>query len=509
MEKRLVYALVISLVFFMGYSFIVSKLYPPQPLQQPQQQKSIYSKEISSSQEAQSINNINFENKNKTDMPASAILAIPQDAELAQTQINNFIVTYSSQGGYIKKIVIAQDKYKDEIVFQNIGFIPEDKNKIYNIEVSQNKISFTYSEKKSSEVLRKDFIFDNYCLEIKLENFVFKNEQPILILSCPLLSNTMDGSYQEFFYSRQGLLQRNDFNKIKDSFYLNDVEFSGCRDRYYTASLVKSLYKVRWEKDKDNAYFYLLPQENKTLSQSFSLYIGPQKKEYLAPLGLNSIIHYGFFHAIGEILVKTLLFIHKITSNWGISIILLSILIYLILFPFTLKSTKAMKKMQDLQPEVNALKEKFKDNPQKLNKEIMDLYKNNKINPLGGCLPLLFQFPVLFALYQVFLRFTELKGASFLWIKDLSLPDRLFPLPFNIPFLGNYFNLLPIFILILSFLQQKYTSMGAAPEQKKMGIFFAILIGFIFYNFPACLVLYWLVQNILTLAYQVKVAKTK
>jgi YidC/Oxa1 family membrane protein insertase len=175
-----------------------------------------------------------------------------------------------------------------------------------------------------------------------------------------------------------------------------------------------------------------------------------------------------------------------------------------------------MKRMQDLQPKIEELKKKYKDNPQKLNKETLELYKTYKINPLGGCLPLFFQLPVFIALYQTFFRFIELKGAHFLWIKDLSLPDRAFVLPFSFPFTlpvlhelsQGYVNILPILYMILAVFQQKYT-MGQAggQQQKSMGMFFVIFIGVIFYDFPACLILYWLIQQFFTFLYQSRVSK--
>ena len=172
-----------------------------------------------------------------------------------------------------------------------------------------------------------------------------------------------------------------------------------------------------------------------------------------------------------------------------------------------------MKQMQSLQPHIEELRKTYKDNPQKLNTEIMKLYKENKVNPFSGCLPLILQIPIFFALYQVLLRSVALKGAHFLWIKDLSMPDRLFIMPFSIPFLGNEFNLLPLLMTIGMFVQQKL-SMGAAgtgsAEQQKLMLFlFPLMFGFIFYHMPSGLVLYWFVNSALMLAYQLKINRQK
>ena len=138
----------------------------------------------------------------------------------------------------------------------------------------------------------------------------------------------------------------------------------------------------------------------------------------------------------------------------------------------------------------------------------MQLYKEYKINPLGGCLPMFFQLPIIFALYQVFLRSFELKGAHFLWIQDLSAPDRAFKLPFPPP--ADYLNILPIIIVILGLIQQKFmtASSTGSSEQKSMGLFFSVFMGVIFYKFPSCLVLYWLMQTSLTLIYQIRISRT-
>jgi len=207
-------------------------------------------------------------------------------------------------------------------------------------------------------------------------------------------------------------------------------------------------------------------------------------------------------------MVKLLYFFYFLTKNWGLSIIGFAVFIYFVLFPFTAKSTKTMRRMQEIQPEIEELKNKHKDSPQKLQKETMELYRKYKINPLGGCLPLFLQLPIFISLYQVLFRLVDLKGANFLWISDLSLPDSLLKLPFPPPV--NYLNLLPILLMIIGLVQQKVTtSAGSSPEQKKMGLFFGVFLGVIFYNFPSGLVLYWLTQNLLTFTYQLRISKNK
>jgi len=172
-----------------------------------------------------------------------------------------------------------------------------------------------------------------------------------------------------------------------------------------------------------------------------------------------------------------------------------------------------MKTMQALQPKIEELRKLYKDNAQKLNKEIMELYRQNKVNPLGGCLPLLLQMPIFFSLYQVFMRSIVLKGAHFLWIKDLSEPDRLFILPVSLPILGNELNILPLIMTIGMFFQQKMSmataSSGSTEQQKLMMIIFPLMFGFIFYRMPSGLVLYWLINSTLMLLYQYRISRIK
>jgi YidC/Oxa1 family membrane protein insertase len=174
---------------------------------------------------------------------------------------------------------------------------------------------------------------------------------------------------------------------------------------------------------------------------------------------------------------------------------------------------RSMKEMQLLQPKVEELRKAYKDNPQKMNKEIMELYREHKVNPLGGCLPLLLQMPIFFALYNELMRSIVLKGATFLWIKDLSEPDRLLSLPKGLPVIGGELNILPIIMAIGMFLQQKIslanTSGEAAEQQKIMLIVMPVMFGLIFYRMPSGLVLYWFVNSALMLIFQLRMNKAR
>jgi YidC/Oxa1 family membrane protein insertase len=228
--------------------------------------------------------------------------------------------------------------------------------------------------------------------------------------------------------------------------------------------------------------------------------------ESLGP-GFDQVINFGFFDFFGKILLAGLLWFNKYVHNYGLAIILLTMVVRVGLFPLNQKSYKSMKEMQAVQPLVNELREKHKNNPQEMNKKMMALYREHKVNPLGGCLPMLFQMPVFIALFQALRNAVELRGAQFLWIADLSEPDRLFELtkPINLPI-----NLLPLLVIVAMLVQQRMTPMAAGGQseaQQKMMQYMPIIFGFIFYSMPAGLTVYFLVTTVLGLVQQYFVQK--
>jgi YidC/Oxa1 family membrane protein insertase len=188
--------------------------------------------------------------------------------------------------------------------------------------------------------------------------------------------------------------------------------------------------------------------------------------------------------------------IASIVKNYGIAIIILSGVITLVLSPFTLISLRSMKKMQSLQPKMEQLKKKYAGDSQKMNQEMFALFRDNKVSPASGCLPMLLQMPVFFALWSAISHVIELRGAQFLWVKDLSLPDRLATFPF-----GLDLNLLPILMAAAMYLQTKF-SQPAIPQQKNFmtGPLMSVIFGVMFYQVPAGLVLYWLTNSLFSIA---------
>ncbi len=245
----------------------------------------------------------------------------------------------------------------------------------------------------------------------------------------------------------------------------------------------------------------------------FLLYMGPNEINELLPFGLDPIVNFGKLDAIGKILVGGLELLQKIFRNYGIAIIILTFLINVLLFPLTRQSYMSMKRMQLVQPHMTKLKEQHKKNPEKLNKEMMELYKKHKVNPFGGCLPMVLQMPVFMALYVALSKSGVLVNAQFLWVKDLSSPDSI-PLPFSLPFIGNEFHLLPLIMTGAMIFQQKFTQVkmeGQDPtmemQQKMMTVMMPVVFLFIFYTMPSGLVLYWLTNTVLMTLYQLRLKK--
>ncbi len=233
-----------------------------------------------------------------------------------------------------------------------------------------------------------------------------------------------------------------------------------------------------------------------TLTRRISLYLGPKQKEVVRAIGngLEKSIDYGMLSSSLRIM-DILKFFHRFTRNWGVAIIMLTILTKIVLLPLTQKSLRSMERMQKLQPRMKELRAKHKDDPRKQQKELMGLYKQEGVNPMGGCLPMLVQMPIFIALFTTLRKTIDLRGASFLWINDLSLPDTVCYIGGSIPL-----NPLPLIMGLSTFWQQKMST--ADPEQAKMMMFMPLMFTFMFYNFSSGLVLYWFVQNILTLAHQ-------
>ena len=233
-----------------------------------------------------------------------------------------------------------------------------------------------------------------------------------------------------------------------------------------------------------------IPPQGK-VNATYGIYLGPKDEGRLEALGVGAekLLDFGFFTIVAKPLLWFIRLTHRATGNYGIDIIIISILIKIIFLPLTQISFKSMKEMQKVQPEMNRLKEQFKNDKARLQQEIMLLYKRRKINPMSGCLPMLIQIPVFIALYNALQNGIEMRHAHFfLWITDLSAKDPIY--------------VTPIIMGATMFIQQKMTPTAGDPAQAKMFLLMPVMFTFLFLSFPSGLVLYWLINNVLSIAHQ-------
>lgn len=296
-----------------------------------------------------------------------------------------------------------------------------------------------------------------------------------------------------------------------------DTKWVSLRSKYFTSVIIPTskdgesatISGVRDDKSRDfsASLAMRLPNANRH-SDNFKIFVSPLDEDYLSTfnVGLEQMTIWGWkiIQPISIGIMWLLKFLHKFIPNYGFVLLVFSIVIKLIVYPLTHKSYESMKKMQALQPKLTEIKEKYGNNKEQLNKKTMAMYKEYGVNPLGGCLPMLLQMPLLIALFNVFRTTIELRNEPFIWwIKDLSSPDVIFSLPFNIPLYGNTVSVLPFVMAGMMLIQQKLSGTSSSnPQQKYMMYFMPIFMLLIFNNFPSGLVLYYTLFNLLTILQQ-------
>ncbi|WP_457597264.1 membrane protein insertase YidC [Hydrogenimonas sp.] len=266
-------------------------------------------------------------------------------------------------------------------------------------------------------------------------------------------------------------------------------------DRYYATAFYDFDNGMDVVVNKDAEENPILFVKGESAERTLHGYIGPKEYKILKKIHpeLTKIIEFGWFTFIAAPMFKVLLWLHGFIPNWGWTIVALTILIRILLYPLTYKGMVSMHKLKQLQPKIKELQQKYKGDPQKLNMHMMELYKKHKANPLGGCLPMLLQIPVFFAIYRVLLNAIELKGAPWiLWIQDLSVMDPYY--------------VLPVLMGASMWAHQRVTpSNFTDPMQEKIFKWLPVIFTFFFVTFPAGLVLYWLTNNIFSIAQQLMI----
>ncbi|MFH1238487.1 MAG: membrane protein insertase YidC [bacterium] len=388
------------------------------------------------------------------------------------------------------------------------------------------RVTFQYLSPEGLLIL-KTYTFSyegqTFGLDIQVENRGKELAQPELSLSWgpgvgidkDVLENSKK-SMQAVFYKDKKFTKN-----PKPGDYEGQFSWIGVDNRYFLAALLPEKaqsFLVSVEK-RDNlplvnlaGKISLSPGQGEKMA--LKVYGGPKKYKELKALGrrLEDTCSFGMFSGLSIFMLDILGFFYRLTRNYGWAIVLLTIVVQIPLFPLTAKSFKSMRAMQQLQPLMLELRAKYKDDPRRLNVEMMNLYKKNKVNPFGGCLPMLLQLPVFWALFTALQNAFELRYAPFIfWIKDLSIADGVganMAFKFGgsgLPLVGNSLNILVIAMGVLMFLQQKMSSTD--PSQAKMVMFMPVLFTVMFWSFPSGLVIYWIVNSVVTIIGQYIIMK--
>lgn len=307
--------------------------------------------------------------------------------------------------------------------------------------------------------------------------------------------------------------QKVKIDKSEKNTFNGPADWVAIRTKYFVSALIpkdpsiieKTILSSTYDGREIYNASFLLSSRNKS---SFSLYLGPLEYDKIKAVGvdLDMVMDFGWapLRPVSKGVLYALKTIHGFIPNYGLVLIVFSFLVKLLVYPLTKKSYQSTSAMQSIQPEINLLREKYKSNPNKLNQATMKLYKEKGVNPLGGCLPMLLQMPLLLALFQVFRTTIELRSEPFIWwIKDLSAPDTVVHLPFNVPIYGDQISILPILMVISMFIQQRMMAPNAQqPQQKTMQYFMTGFFFLMFNSFPSGLNLYYTLFNVLTIAQQ-------
>lgn len=525
-SKNIIIALIVSFLIILGWPFLVKTFFPQTYNQAYSKKPAKVLQEIPREAKQASPFQKEIRDQVQDDMRGEfpSEQAIPLQKQETITLKNDFLEIFlSNRGANIKQINLL--KYKDkegkleQLISQenihtgifNLTTPIDTSNMLFSInKPGPNTVEL--STKINNLFLTKTYsLKNNYILDLKINLKNESNEKISLVEGYKVLLSAGIGKFKkkEARFRGSGILLNTEkkqikiYKKNKPEILYQDAFWLGQYGKYFCI-LVKPKTHI------ENIYlepkltqpllsfkrkgFSLAPRES--ISDTYITYIGPKDISILKNQGyaFEKIINFGFFNSIGQIMLWLLNFFYKMIKNYGIAIILLTIVIKIILYPLTHKSFKSMKEMQKVSPLLQKIKEQYKKDPQRIQKETIALYKKHKVNPLGGCLPLLLQMPIFFALFAVLSNAIELRQSPFMfWIKDLSQKDPTY--------------ILPIIMGASMILQQKLSKTTMDPAQEKMMLLMPIFFTFLFINFPSGLVLYWLVNNILTIGQHVIINK--
>ncbi len=385
---------------------------------------------------------------------------------------------------------------------------------VYELIFKKQYLSFGYIYKTLT------FLPNTYIIEVSVDLSEIKNEiyRDVSFGWFGGLSTTEKNKIDDQTYFKSYVYQGEELEELKNNekerlVFNGPTDWVAIRTKYFASAIIpkdpsktrgSTLLSTERSKETYSAGF-VFDVNNKG---EFLLYLGPLEYDRIKSLnvGLDNIMDFGwaFIRPISKGVLYALKEMHQYIPNYGFVLIVFSFLVKILVYPLTKKSYQSTAAMQTVQPEINKLREKYKSDPNKLNQATLKLYKEKGVNPLGGCLPMLLQMPLLFALFIVFRTTIELRAEPFIfWIKDLSSPDFIFSLPFSLPIYGQHVAVLPILMVVSMYVQQKMmTGVAQQPQQKTMQYFMTGFFFLIFNTFPSGLNLYYTLFNVLTIAQQ-------
>lgn len=399
-----------------------------------------------------------------------------------------------------------------------------------SISVQDRVEAVSFSSVSEGVRIEKTFFFDptSYLIEcrVTVENGSGQSIEDSLVL---VLRKRFKQEGRSFGFEGPSAMINNarenvDLDDIEDkNVYSGELKWMTVQDRYFMIAIIPetavaaTMHLSYPEESKVLTSRYIAakaviePYDRKVFS--YQLFLGPKDTSILKGLGsdLEKAVYFGWFDPIAKPCLWVMNLFYSVIPNYGVAIILLTLLSKLLLWPLGVKSYKSMAEMKKVQPLMAELKEKYKDDKQKMNQEVMALYRTYKVNPLGGCLPMVVQMPLFFALYRMLYEAIELRHAPFFgWITDLSAPERLVLFPIShLPFMEPPYGI-PVLTIVMGatmFLSQKMQPPMGDPAQAKMMMFMPVIFTVFFINFSSGLVLYWLVNNVLSIAQQQYVTK--
>ncbi len=515
MDKNTFLAIALSILFFVGWQYYVQKKYP-QANKQAQAQKA---KEASSQ-----VPQAALASESSVLNPEQAVSSLPQRDEVKLRYENSELnIEITSRGMGFSQIELKQftNRANEKIQFlmsdQKANFATFYKDKVVDFDLkreSEHVFLGTALIENTTLEKRMEFKPQLYTVDITLRVVGEKNgnlgplttvlSDQVLKVKSSFFMPSFEGT--EFFVIDNGSEERVRIDtEAKFSQNFTAATLTSIGSQYFAVALVEQSElipsaDVKFDPSSSFAVAQVTHPQQSLQSHGIKItgFMGPKKYDLLRNLDPQFVqmINYGMFSVLSKPLLSLLQWLYSILNNWGLAIIALTIFVRLLLLPINISSMKSMKKMQKIQPQLKAIKEKYKDDPMRVNQETMALMKREKANPIGGCLPMLLQLPVFFALYSVLGQSVELYKSPFIfWITDLSYPDPFF--------------VLPIAVGGLYFIQMNITPQPMDPAQAKVMKFIPIIFSFFMITVPSGLTLYFFVNTVFGIGQQLLFQREK